>query len=102
MNFSDSIYSLCRKIPKGRVSTYKELGRALKTKAYRAIGQVLKRNTDAPHTPCHRIVASNGSIGGFMGKTSGKMIGKKIKLLEKEGIKIKNKKIVDFEVYKLK
>lgn len=74
----------------------------MKTKAYRAIGQVLKNNPDAPHTPCHRIVASDGSIGGFMGKTSGKAIQKKIRLLRKEGIKVKNKRIVNFKkiVYK--
>ncbi len=102
MTFSDDVYFLCKKIPKGRVSTYKEIARAMKTKAYRAIGQVLKNNPDAPHTPCHRIVASDGSIGGFMGKTSGKAIQKKIRLLRKEGIKVKNKRIVNFKkiVYK--
>ena len=94
--FSDKVYSIVKKIPKGRVSTYKAIGDALHTKAYRSIGSILKRNPSAPHVPCHRVVASDGSIGGYMGKTSGKNIKTKIAMLRKEGIEIKNNKILDF------
>ena len=94
---SEKVYGLCKKIPRGKVSTYREIGKRLNTKAYRAIGQALKKNPYAPDVPCHRIVSSSGTIGGFKGKTSGKEIEEKIKLLEKEGIKIKEGKIVDFE-----
>ena len=94
---SEKVYGLCKKIPEGKISTYREIGKKLNTKAYRAVGQALKRNPYAPNVPCHRVVSSSGKIGGFKGKTSGKEIQEKIKLLEKEGIKIKNNKIVDFE-----
>ena len=97
MSLSEKVYKLCKKIPEGKVSTYLELGKALDTKAYRAIGQCLKHNPNAPIVPCHRVVSSSGLIGGFKGKTSGKEIEEKIKLLEKEGIKFQGKKIVNFE-----
>lgn len=91
-------YQLLRQVPPGRVTTYKALADALGTKAYRAIGQILKQNPYAPEVPCHRVVASDGTIGGFMGKTSGTAIQKKIAMLEKEGVKIEKDKIVDFEI----
>jgi len=93
-DFQQKVYKLCKKIPKGKVSTYKEIGKKLggKGQIYRAVGVALNRNPYAPQVPCHRVVASDGSLGGFAGG-----VRKKIKLLEKEGIKIKNKKIVDFQ-----
>jgi methylated-DNA-[protein]-cysteine S-methyltransferase len=60
--------------------------------AYRAVGNALLRNPYAPIVPCHRVVNSNGDIGGFGGG-----IKKKKQLLRKEGIKIKDDKIEDFE-----
>lgn len=96
---SKRVYDLCKKIPKGRISTYKEIAKKLNTKAYRAIGNVLKKNPYSPIIPCHRIINSNGKIGGF---ATG--IKNKIKLLESEGVKVKNNRIVDFEklLYKFK
>lgn len=91
MNFSEKVYKITRKIPRGRVSTYKEISKALNTKAYRAVGNALNKNPYAPVVPCHRVVNSNGKIGGF---ASG--INKKIRLLQKEGVQIKNRKIVNF------
>jgi methylated-DNA-[protein]-cysteine S-methyltransferase len=87
---------MLKTVPAGRVTTYKLLAHAAGTRSYRAVGQILKRNPDAPKTPCHRVVASDGSVGGFMGKTTGKSIQKKILLLRKEGIAVINNKIVDF------
>ena len=49
--FADKAYDLLRKVPKGRVTTYKELANALKTKAYRGVGQAMKRNPYAPEVP---------------------------------------------------
>ncbi len=49
--FSDRVYDLLRKVPKGRVTTYKELALALNTKAYRGVGQAMKRNPYAPEVP---------------------------------------------------
>lgn len=93
INFSQKVYSVCRKIPKGKVSTYGEIARTLHTKGYQAIGQALRCNPYAPEVPCHRVVNSNGSLGGFKGKTSGKEIEEKIKLLEKEGVEVTRGKI---------
>lgn len=92
MNFSEKVYGLTKQIPKGKVSTYKEIANAMNFKAYRAVGNALHTNPFAPIVPCHRVVKNNGKIGGF---ASG--VKKKIKMLEKEGIKIKRNKIVDFE-----
>lgn len=97
MSFTTKVYNLCKKIPKGRVTTYKILAEKLSTKAYRAVGGAMKRNPYAPKVPCHRVVSASGHIGGFKGKTEGKAIKDKILMLEKEGVKVKNKKIVDFD-----
>ncbi len=91
---AEKIYELLKKVPKGRITTYKELAIAAGTKSYRAIGQILKRNPYAPTVPCHRVVKSDGTIGGFKGK---KQSTEKKKMLEKEGIAIKNKKIILFK-----
>ena len=64
----------------------------MRTKAYRAVGTALNKNPFAPRVPCHRVVNSNGFVGQFA-----KGINTKIKLLKKEGIKIKNNKIEDFD-----
>jgi methylated-DNA-[protein]-cysteine S-methyltransferase len=104
MIFSEKIYAALRKVPKGRVTTYKELAKAVHSKAYRAVGTAMKCNPNAPKVPCHRVISSDGSIGGYMGKMKGKMIKTKIAMLQKEGIEIKNNKILDFrkKLYKIK
>ncbi len=93
----EKTYKLLKKVPKGRVTTYKALAKALHTKAYRAIGQFMRTNPYAPRVPCHRVVASDGTIGGFMGHTSGKEIERKIRMLRSEGIGVTGKKINDFK-----
>ena len=95
--FSDRAYDLLRKVPKGRVTTYKEIANALGTKAYRGVGQAMKNNPYAPEVPWHRVVATSGRIGGFMGKTSGAAIQKKIKMLKDEGIEFHGSRIKNFE-----
>ena len=88
MRFSDSVYNVTKQIPRGKVSTYKALAEALGTKGYRAVGQALHVNPYAPVVPCHRVVASDGSLGGF---ASG--LKKKIRLLEQEGVHVEDGKI---------
>jgi len=95
--FADKAYDLLRKVPEGRVTTYKEIAHALGTKAYRGIGQVMKRNPYAPEVPWHRVVSSSGRIGGFEGQTSGISIKRKIKMLKAEGIGINHGKVKNFE-----
>ena len=89
-------YELLKTVPRGRVTTYKALAQALHTKGYRAIGQFMKHNPYAPTVPCHRVVASDGTIGGFMGAKSGKEIQKKMRLLREEGIRFSGNKISNF------
>ena len=92
IQFQEKIYSKLRKVPKGKVTTYGELAKAVHSKAYRAVGQAMNKNPYSPKVPCHRVVASDGGIGGF---NSG--VKNKIKLLKKEGVEVKNSKIVDFK-----
>jgi methylated-DNA-[protein]-cysteine S-methyltransferase len=81
------LFNLLRKIPKGKVTTYGELAKALGIHP-RKVGILLRKNPFPVKIPCHRVVCSNGSIGGYsLG------IKKKIKLLEKEGVEIMNGKI---------
>ena len=94
--FQNKVYELCKKVPRGKVTTYKEIAKAMKTKAYRAVGQALRRNPWAPNVPCHRVVCSDGSLGGFMGKRTETAVRKKILLLKKEKVVVKNGKIVQF------
>jgi len=89
LKFDEKVYELCKKIPKEKVSTYKEVGDKIGVKCYRAIGQALKRNKDPENIPCFKIIKSNGEIGGYQGKN----YREKIKRLEREGIKIVNGKI---------
>ena len=98
MKFSERCYSLLRKVPKGKVTTYAEIAKALNTKAYRAVGNAMNKNKNSPKIPCHRVINSNGSIGNYnLG------VKRKIEMLRKEGILIKNNKIdLDKYLYKFK
>ena len=97
MTFAERVYEVLREVPKGKVTTYKAIAEKLGTKAYRAVGQALRNNPYAPEVPCHRVVRSDGSIGGFMGKTIGVEVEKKVRMLESEGIVIENGKVVNFD-----
>ncbi|MBS3131924.1 MGMT family protein [Candidatus Woesearchaeota archaeon] len=88
--FQERVYAVCRKVPKGKVTTYKAIADKLGTKAYRAVGTALACNPYAPKVPCHRIVNSDGSIGGFSGKGG---VKGKIKMLRREGVEIKKNKV---------
>ena len=94
MNFNKKVWQACKKIPKGKVTTYKAIAKALNTKAYKAVGNALRNNPHAPRVPCHRVINSNDKLGGYKGKKNSK---EKIKLLKKEGIEIKKGKILNFK-----
>jgi len=87
--FEESVYKEISKIPKGKVITYGMLAKILKSSP-RAVGQALKRNPYAPIVPCHRVIHTDGRIGGYNGVSNS---NKKIKLLKNEGIKIIDNKI---------
>jgi methylated-DNA-[protein]-cysteine S-methyltransferase len=98
MNFYEKCYAVLKKVPKGKVTTYKEIARALNSKAYRAVGTAMNKNPYSPIVPCHRVVNSDGKVGGFFSGT--KM---KVNILKSEGIVIVNNKIdLNKYFYKLK
>jgi methylated-DNA-[protein]-cysteine S-methyltransferase len=90
------VYELCKRIPKGKVSTYGAIAKALNSSP-RAVGQALRCNPYAPVVPCHRVVSSDGRIGGFMGNAEGETVRKKIALLAEEGVFVQNNFVVEFE-----
>ncbi|MFO7710973.1 MAG: MGMT family protein [Candidatus Woesearchaeota archaeon] len=95
MSFQDKVYEIVRKVPPGKVTTYKDIAHLLSTRAYRAVGNALNRNPYWPDVPCHRVVSTDGSIGGF---ARGK--DEKKRLLEEEGIIFDEDKIRGFQKYK--
>ncbi len=91
MSFDEKIVDLIKRVPSGKVTTYRILAQKLNSKAYRAVGNACHRNPNAPSVPCHRVVRSDEKIGGYS-----KGVKKKIKLLRKEGIEIEKNRIKNF------
>ena len=88
INFQEKVYGVVKRIPKGKILTYKEVAKkAGSLHAFRVAGNILNKNRD-PKVPCHRVIRSNGEIGGYREGAN-----KKIQILRKEGIMIKNGKI---------
>ena len=91
MKFSDLVFEATRRIPRGNVSTYGEIAKAIgRPKAMRAVGQALRHNPYAPQVPCHRVVASSGDLHGFGGKFNNP---EKVKMLRDEGVEVDNNKV---------
>ena len=89
--FQKTVYSLCKQIPKGKVATYGQLAKmAGSPGASRAVGMCMKMNPNAPMTPCHRVVASDGSLTGYSG---GDGVSTKKKMLMEEGVMFKGEKV---------
>ncbi|KUO39364.1 MAG: hypothetical protein AVW06_04010 [Hadesarchaea archaeon DG-33-1] len=87
--FQARVLELVSKIPEGKVTTYKKIARALGSpNACRAVGNAIARNPRPPEIPCHRVVRSDGKIGGYRFGSN-----HKARLLAKEGIKIKGEKV---------
>ena len=85
--FQRRVYDTTRKIPRGRVTTYGYLAKAIGCRSSRAVGQALKVNPFAPEVPCHRVIRSDLTIGGFSGALKGPQIEKKKTLLREEGVR---------------
>lgn len=85
--FRRRVYLALLDVPRGRVTTYGALARRIGCRSAQAVGQALKNNPFAPRVPCHRVVASDGSLGGFCGVREGKEIMRKRRLLESEGVR---------------
>ena len=85
--FQERVYALVKQIPAGKVTTYQAVARALQCNSAQAIGQALKRNPFAPDVPCHRVIRTDLTLGGFKGVVAGTAIQEKIALLAKEGVR---------------
>jgi methylated-DNA-[protein]-cysteine S-methyltransferase len=84
--FQKKVWQALTKIPKGQTITYKDLAKKIgKPKAIRAVANAVGANPCAPVIPCHRVIGSNGSLGGYSGKGG---IKTKLKLLKAEGVNI--------------
>lgn len=91
-DFERKVFLVVRKIPAGNVSTYALVAQAIgKPKACRAVGNALNKNCN-PDVPCHRVVRSDGCVGGFARGTK-----KKVEMLRGEGVEIKNGRIATFD-----
>lgn len=91
MILRDRVYEITRKIPRGFVAIYGQIARlAGNPRGARAIGMFMRTNPDAPATPCHRVVAADGSLTGY---SAGKGISTKKKMLVSEGVHFKGEKV---------
>ena len=85
------VYKKLLQVPRGKVTTYSELAKAVGLKnGQRAIGRIMNKNPFPVIVPCHRVILSNGKIGGY---AWGENV--KTNMLSKEGMKIKNGKILN-------
>lgn len=89
--FKTNVYRLCEQIPAGKVATYGQLATLVGSPgAARAVGMCMRTNPNAPHTPCHRVVASDGSLTGY---SAGEGVITKKAMLLKEGVTFKGDKV---------
>jgi methylated-DNA-[protein]-cysteine S-methyltransferase len=94
---ASDVYNIVSRIPEGKVTTYGDIAKALgHPRASRAIGRILNMNPNPIVTPCHRVIKSDGKIGGYaFGQT------RKKELLKKEGICITGDTAAAFSDYRL-
>jgi methylated-DNA-[protein]-cysteine S-methyltransferase len=93
LNLEQKIFKKLLQVPKGQVTTYGELSKAVGLKnGQRVVGKIMNKNPYPVIIPCHRVVMSTGKIGGY---AYGEHV--KTKLLNDEGVQIKNGKILDLE-----
>ena len=82
--FQVKVWKYLKNIPKGKVVSYLDVAKAIKNpKAVRAVANAIAKNPYAPEIPCHRVIRSDGSLGGYSAPGG---IKKKKKLLISEGI----------------
>ena len=82
--FQLKVWAYLRKIPRGNLKTYSQVAKAIgKPRAVRAVANAIGKNPYPPKIPCHRVIRSDGSLGGYSGKGG---IKTKRFLLKKEGV----------------
>jgi len=84
--FQHNVYTQLLAVPQGRVTTYKEIAKAINCNSAQAIGQALQKNPFAPDVPCHRVIRSDLTLGGFSGSLTNSTVDRKKKLLQSEGV----------------
>lgn len=84
--FRKKVFAALAGVPTGFVTTYGSLAKILGCGSAQAVGQALSNNPHAPEVPCHRVVKTDGTLGGFFGGTDQAACMRKRLLLEKEGI----------------
>ena len=89
-DFRRRVYDALLDVPEGWVTTYGALARRVGCGSAQAVGGALRHNPFAPDVPCHRVLASDGTIGGFNGHRDGSEIARKIALLRSEGVALDN------------
>lgn len=93
--FQRSVYEAVSRIPRGAVTTYSLLAAEVGCGSCRAVGQALRANPFAPEVPCHRVVASDLTPGGFQGESEGTAVRRKLALLAAEGVFFVNGMLAD-------
>jgi len=93
--FQRAVYAVVRRVPRGKVTTYRAVAAAAGCGSARAVGQALRRNPFAPSVPCHRVIASDLSVGGFRGRGAGDAVRRKESLLKEEGVLFRNGRLAD-------
>ena len=84
--FQLKVWKYLKKIPKGSVKTYKQVAIAInKPKSARAVANACAKNPYAPNIPCHRVIRSDGGLGGYSGRGG---VDQKLKLLRSEKVDI--------------
>jgi methylated-DNA-[protein]-cysteine S-methyltransferase len=93
--FQKRVYAAAKGVPRGKVTTYKFLAKAIGCGSSRAVGQALRRNPFAPEVPCHRVIRADMTLGGFAGKTRGAAVARKKAMLQKEGVRFEGDRLAD-------
>jgi len=92
-NFAEKVWAATKKIPRGQVASYQQIANIIKyPRSARAVGNALNKNPYALIVPCHRVIKSTGEVSGFADGQK-----KKIALLKKEGIIIKEGRVLGWK-----
>ncbi len=93
VDYAESVYSVLRQVPKGKLTTYKLIACAIgRPGSSRAVGNALHVNCDPDGIPCYRVIRSDGSLGGYAGG-----LDEKVRRLRADGILIENGRVLDLE-----
>lgn len=97
MTFLEEVFQVVQRVPAGSVTTYAAVARAIgRPRAVRAVGNALNANTDTEVTPCHRVIRSDGRLGGYNGGAAAKK-----RKLELEGVQIQGDLVLTQPVERL-